>query len=83
MAGAGDFSLATASALALTPQGNLVISAGNGLWQIVPDTFAASFTINRIDPAPNITPAGGLAVHRNTGAVYLLDTQANTLGIYQ
>jgi hypothetical protein len=60
-----------------------VISDSNGLWQIVPGTFDDIFAINRIDPAINITPARGLAIHRNSEAIYLLDSQANTLRIYR
>ena len=86
VAGAGDFSMQMGAVLASTPSGNVLVSERNRLWQIAPDnfadTFADAFAITQIYPTGSLAPAGGLQVDKNTGAIYILDTQAKLLRIY-
>jgi hypothetical protein len=78
VAGAGDFPLRTASAIALTPTGHLLVSETTGLWQITPDDFA----ISHIYPSANQSPPGGLRVSHSTGIIYMLESQSSLLRIY-
>ena len=76
--GARDFLLRTASALALTPSGGLLVAEADGLWRIAPADFTVS---NAYPAAPNPT-AGGLKVG-HLGGVYVLDTRTSQLRLYQ
>jgi DNA-binding beta-propeller fold protein YncE len=79
VAGAEDFSLPSASAMALTPTGQLLISEATGLWQIDPDGFAVS---NLYPTTASQYPASGLEVSQN-GTIYAFDTQAHQLKIFR
>jgi hypothetical protein len=74
-AGSFNFPLRYASALALTPAGDLLISEMTDLWQIDPDTF----TITHSFPAGHLAPAGGLSINRNEGSIYMLDRRQASL----
>jgi hypothetical protein len=78
VAGAGDFPLQTASALALTPTGHLLVSERRSLWQITP----VEFTVSKVYPMAGQAPANGLQVDRQE-RIYMLDQESDRLRIYQ
>jgi hypothetical protein len=73
LAGSSDFPLQTASALALTPAGQLLIAEPGGVWQMDP----ADYRVSR-------TPVAGdtLAVQPDNGTIYALDSAARLLRVY-
>ncbi|MBN1220154.1 MAG: YncE family protein [Anaerolineae bacterium] len=77
--GSGDFPLRTASALAITPSGELLASETTGLWQIDP----ANFAVTKIYPTGNQAPPDGLAVSRSQGIIYMLDPQSGLFRIFR
>ncbi len=76
IAGTEQFPLQRASAIALIPGGELLISEIDGLWQLAPLPAAVS----RRYPGSEVSPPGGLAVAKD-GTIYALDAQ--TLKIYR
>ncbi|MBN1995220.1 MAG: hypothetical protein JW953_21200 [Anaerolineae bacterium] len=77
--GGPDFPLRTASALALTPTGQLLASETTGLWQITPNDFSVS----RVYSTANQAPPAGLAMGQSDGVIYMLETQSPLLRIFR
>jgi hypothetical protein len=78
VAGAGDFPLRTATSLAVTPGGQLLVSETNGLWQIAPDDFA----VRQISSAPKVAPVTALTIQSTDGAIFALEPLARLLRWY-
>jgi hypothetical protein len=78
VAGAGDFPLRTATSLALTPAGQLVVAETGGLWQIKPDDF----TVKQIYSTLPTAPAVELVIQRNDGTIFTLEPLAHLLKVY-
>lgn len=77
VAGTTQFPFHTAQALAVDPNGNLLVAEVEGVWQITPDSWAVS----HIDTTVRAIPATELLVSQTT--IYLLEPQQNLLRIYQ
>ncbi|MEW5959947.1 MAG: hypothetical protein AB1801_19680, partial [Chloroflexota bacterium] len=78
IAGAGDFPLRTASALAAGPSGQLLLPEVTGLWQISP----LEVTVHNLRPAVDLSPVSQLVAGPN-GRLYALEPAAAQLRIYQ
>jgi hypothetical protein len=78
VAGAGNFRLRTATSLAIMPNGQLLVSEANGLWQIAPDDF----TVQQISSAHEAAPVTALAIPSTDGTVLALEPLARLLRLY-
>ncbi|MBE7555186.1 MAG: hypothetical protein HS126_29400 [Anaerolineales bacterium] len=78
VAGAKDFPLRTATSLAVTASGQLVLSEANGLWQIAP----SDFTVRQISSAHEATPVTALTIQSTDGTVLALEPSARLLRLY-
>jgi hypothetical protein len=67
VAGREDFPFRTASALALTPTGRLLIPEATGLWKLWPDSFAVS----NLYPFQEVRSVGTITVDQHSGDLYL------------
>jgi hypothetical protein len=78
VAGAGDFPWRTATSLAVTPGGQLLVSETNGLWQIAP----SDFTVRQISSAHEAAPVTALTIQSTDGAILALEPLARLLRLY-
>jgi hypothetical protein len=74
VAGTDKLPLQTASTFALTPEGQLLISERDELWQISPTDFSVSRT--------GLAAGEALRVQPTTGTIYALDGPGHLLRIY-
>jgi hypothetical protein len=71
IAGVEDMPLQQASAIALAPNGALLISEADGVWQMNPDDFSITLQQKNMDQAP----AGGLKISKNNTIFFLTTHQ--------
>ncbi len=79
VAGVGDLPLHTASAIGITPTGQLLVSEATGLWQISP----LDFTVRNVFPNHDLSLVAELTVDQPNNAVFMLEPLSNLLRVYQ
>jgi hypothetical protein len=79
VAGADDFPWQTASTLASTPTGYLLVPEITGLWQITPENFGVS----NFYPGNDLSLASEIIVSQGNRATYVLEPTSQLLRIFQ
>ncbi len=79
---AGDeaFPFQTASTLALTPAGQLIVPESTGLWQIRP---ADDYSVSNLYPGYNLSLAGAMLAGQPDGTIYWLEPPTKLLKIFR